>query len=80
MMAMTDIATRLARKLGLLQSPGKDTMKEFVRRLRELQTQQGLTLDQAAVGAAKEIFPEFQPTRYAGGEPIETLIAEIDKL
>jgi len=75
------VATRLVRKLGLLQSPSKDAMKAFRRRTRELEPQ-CLSLDQAAMKAAGEIFPaEFQPTRYAGhADPIETLLADIDNL
>ena len=33
------VATRLVRKLGLLQSPSKDAMKAFRRRTRELEPQ-----------------------------------------
>jgi hypothetical protein len=62
-----DVGSRLAHTLGLSQSPGKDVMKKFATRTRALRQQQGRTLDQAAMMAAKEIFPaEFQPTRYAG--------------
>jgi hypothetical protein len=58
-------------------------MKKFATCTRAVQQQpQGHTLDQAAMMAAKEIFPaEFQPTRYAGANyAIESLLAEIEKL
>jgi hypothetical protein len=76
-----DVGSRLAHTLGLSQSPGKDVMKKFATRTRALQQQQGRTLDQAAMMAAKEIFPaEFQPTRYAGANhAIELLLTEIEK-
>jgi hypothetical protein len=76
-----DVANRLVRKLGLKQTPGKDTMKEFAKRSRALQ-REGRTVDQAAMFAAKEKFPaEFEPTRYDNqGEPMETLLADIEKL
>ena len=75
-----DVATRLAHKLGLSQSPGADVMKKFANRTRELQ--QGRTTDQAAMMAAHEIFPgEFQPTRYAGANhAMEPLLIELEKL
>ena len=78
-----DVGSRLAHTLGLSQSPGKDVMKKFAARTRALQRQQeGRTLDQAAMMAAKDIFPaEFQPTRYAGANhAIEPLLIEIEKL
>jgi len=78
-----DVGSRLAHKLSLSQSPGKDVMKKFAARTRALHPQQqGRTLDQAAMMAAKEIFPsEFQPNRYAGANhAIEPLLAEIEKL
>ena len=76
-----DVANRLVRKLGLKQTPGKDTMKEFAECSRALQ-HVGRTIDQAAIIAAKEKFPaEFEPTRYANqGESMETLLADIEKL
>jgi hypothetical protein len=77
-----DIGSRLAHKLGLSQSPGNDVMKKFAARTHALQQQQqGRTLDQAAMMAAKEIFPaEFQPARYAGANhAIEPLLAEIER-
>jgi len=48
------VATRLAQKLGLSQSPGKDVMQKFAARTRELLP--GRTVDQAAMAAAQEIF------------------------
>jgi hypothetical protein len=77
-----DIGSRLAHKLGLSQSPGKDVMKKFAARTRTLQQEQQGTLDQMAMMAAREIFPaEFQPTRYAGANlAIEPLLIEIEKL
>jgi hypothetical protein len=76
-----DVASRLAHKLGLSQSPGADVMKSFVKRTRELQ-QQGRTVDHAAMMTAYEIFPaEFQPTHYAGsGHAMEPLLVDIEKL
>jgi hypothetical protein len=77
----SDIATRLVRKLNLLQSPGEGTMQAFAKRVRELH-RDGHNVDAAAIVAAKEKFPaEFQPTRYVSGSPaIEDLLAEIEKL
>jgi hypothetical protein len=37
-----DVANRLARKLGLQQTPGKDVTKKFAERTRELQRGRGL--------------------------------------
>ena len=76
-----DVANRLVRKLGLKQTPGKDTMREFAERSRALQ-REGRTIEQAAMIAAIDKFPaEFEPTRYANqGEPMETLLADIEKL
>jgi hypothetical protein len=76
-----DVANRLTRKLGLKQTPGKEAMKKFAKRARALQGE-GRTVDQAAIMAAKEKFPaEFEPTHYANqGEPMETLLADIEKL
>jgi hypothetical protein len=51
-----DVANRLARKLGLNQTPGKDVTKKFAERTRELQRRRGLTDDRAAIVAANEIF------------------------
>jgi hypothetical protein len=78
---MVDVADRLTRKLGLKQTPGKDVMKAFAERVRALEAQ-GHTADQAAIMAANDKFPaEFEPTRYSSlGEPIETLLADIEKL
>jgi hypothetical protein len=75
------VANRLTRKLGLKQTPGKDVMKAFVERARTLQGQ-GHTADRAAITAANEKFQaEFEPTRYVyHGEPMETLLADIEKL
>lgn len=76
-----DVANRLVRKLELKQTPGEDAMKEFVERTRALQGE-GRTTDQAAIMAAKEKFSaEFEPTRYnSQGEPMEKLLADIEKL
>jgi len=76
-----DVANRLTRKLGLIQTPGSEAMRAFAMRVRELQ-KQGRTLDQAAIMAATDKFPaEFKATGYANsGEPIEPLITEIEKL
>jgi hypothetical protein len=75
------VASKLAHKLGLRQSPGKDVMQKFASRVRELQGQ-GRTVDQAAPMAAAEIFPaEFQASRYAGGRgSMEDILTEIEKL
>jgi hypothetical protein len=75
-----DVVTRVAQKLGLSQSPGKDAMKRFAARTRELL--QGRTVDQAAMVAATEIFPaEFRPNVYAGvNHSMDALLLEIDKL
>jgi hypothetical protein len=74
------VATRLAQKLGLSQSPGKDVMKKFAARTRELL--KGRTIDQAAMMAAQEIFPaEFRPNVYGGvNHAMDPLLLEIDKL
>jgi hypothetical protein len=75
-----DVATRLAQKLGLSQSPGKAVMQRFAARTRELL--KGRTVDQAAMMAAKETFPgEFQPNVYAGvNHAMDPMLSEIDKL
>jgi hypothetical protein len=78
----TDVANRLVRYLGLLNTPGKDVMKKFDTRTRELQ-RAGRTIDQAAMMAATEIFPaEFNRRHdYAGvAVDMETLLADIEKL
>ena len=77
-----DVANRLASKLGLRQTPGKDVTKKFAERTRELQRGRGLTDDQAAIVAANEIFQsEFVLTQYDNqGEPMETLLVDIEKL
>jgi hypothetical protein len=74
-----DFANRLARKLGLQQTPGKDVMRKWAARIRELVA--GNTFDQAAMKAAAEIFPaEFQATRYDGQrDSIEKLVADIEE-
>jgi hypothetical protein len=51
-----DVATRLVRKLGLKQTPGKDVTKKFAERTRELQRGRGLTDSQAAIVAANGYF------------------------
>ena len=69
----------LARKLGLLQTPSRDAAKEWATRCREL-SGSGTTFDQAAIIAAKNIFPgEFRPTQYKHTGPIETLLEDIEK-
>ena len=75
-----DVATRLAQKLGLLQSPGKEAMQKFAARTRELLY--GRTVDRAAMMAANEIFRgEFRPTVYAGvNHAMDPLLLEIDNL
>jgi hypothetical protein len=75
------VASKLAHTLGLLQSPGKDAMQRFAKRVRELQGK-GRIVDQAAPMAAAEIFPaEFQATRYAGGPgSMEDILTDIEKL
>ena len=77
----TPVPDRLARKLGLLQSPGKAMAQRFARRTRELQSQ-CRTVDQASITAASEIFPgEFQPTRYSThGDDMGDLLADIERL
>jgi hypothetical protein len=77
-----DVANRLTRKLGLLQTPGKNAMKAFAKRARTLRGEGGHSADQAAIMAANEKFPaEFRPTRYdSQGEPMETLLADIENL
>jgi hypothetical protein len=60
----SDLPTRLAHKLGLQQSPGKAVMKQFrdhtIQYLVEGRDQ-GRTVDQAAMMAAKDTFPaEFK--------------------
>jgi hypothetical protein len=74
------VAARLAQKLGLSQSPGKEVMQTFASRTRELLP--GRTVDQAAMMAANEIFPgEFRPTFYAGvNHSMDALLLEIDRL
>jgi hypothetical protein len=76
-----DLANRLTRKLGLIQTPGKDVMKQFAKRARELQ-EQGGTVDPAAIRAALDTFPsEFKTTNYLyHGEPMEPLLTEIEEL
>jgi hypothetical protein len=76
-----DVASRLARKLGLSQSPGKDVMQRFARSTRGFQSK-GDTVDKAAMKGATEIFPaEFKPTGYAGqAGSMEALLADIEKL
>jgi hypothetical protein len=78
---MVGVADRLTRKLGLIQTPSKDVMKAFAERVHTWQGQ-GHTADRAAIMAANEKFQaEFNPTRYSSlGEPIETLLADIEKL
>ena len=70
----------LARKLGLLQIPSKDAALEWASRCREL-TEDGTALDQAAIVAAKNVFPtEFKPIQYKHADPIiETLLDEIEQ-
>jgi hypothetical protein len=69
----------LAHKLGLLQTPPRDTAKEWASRCREL-VKDGTTLDQAAIIAAKNIFTaEFKPTHYKHTGSIEMLIGEIER-
>jgi hypothetical protein len=70
----------LARKLGLLQTPSRDAALEWASRCREL-TDDGTALDQAAIVAAKNVFPtEFRPVQYKHADPqIETLLEEIEK-
>jgi hypothetical protein len=76
-----DVANRLVRKLGLLQTPSTERMKEFARRARELQDQ-GHTFDQAAIRAASEKFTaEFKANNYDyKGESMEALLADIENL
>jgi predicted nuclease of restriction endonuclease-like RecB superfamily len=76
-----DVANRLAHKLGLQQTPGKDVTKKFAERTRELQHGRDLTDDQAAIVAANEIFrSDFVLTRYdSRGEPMEELLGDVQK-
>jgi hypothetical protein len=76
-----DAAPRLARKLRLKQNPGKDVIKDFGKRVRELRDA-GQPADKAAIIAATEKFSaEFEPTRYDSlGEPIESILASIASL
>ena len=77
----SDVANRLARKFKLNQTPGDDVMKDFGKRIRELNSG-GVTVDQAAMKAALEKFPaEFVPTNYnSQGESMEDILADIEKL
>jgi hypothetical protein len=70
----------LARKLGLRQTPSTDAAQEWASRCREL-TDDGTALDQAAIVAAKNVFPtEFKPIQYKHADTkIETLLDEIEK-
>jgi hypothetical protein len=80
-MKQDDVASRLTRKLGLKQTPGRDAMKAFAERARALQ-RQGHTPNRAAIIVANEKFPaEIEPTLYGNvSEPTETPIADIAKL
>jgi hypothetical protein len=76
---MMNALEELARKLGLTQTPSSDAAKEWASRCREL-AEDGTTFDQAAIVAAKNIFPtEFRPTQYKQVGSIETLLDEIEK-
>ena len=70
----------LARKLGLLQTPSRDAALEWVSRCREL-TEDGTALEQAAIVAAKNVFPtEFRPIQYKHADPtIETVLDEVEQ-
>jgi hypothetical protein len=76
-----DVANRFARQFGLLQNLGKDAMKAIAARARELEAK-GLNLAGAAITAVKEKHPaDFDPLLYKkNGEPIETLLADIERL
>ena len=61
---MTTSLEQLTRKLDLSQSVGRDTAKKWASRVREFEAQ-GIKLDQAAIFAAREVFPaDFKDTRY----------------
>ena len=70
----------LTKKLGLLQTVGKDAAQEWARRTRELQPQNSLL--QAAITAASEKFPsDFKATSYNYGLPsIADMLEAIEAL
>ena len=75
-----DVASRFVRKLGLRQSRSKDEMKKFAARTREWEGD-GNNVDQAAMKAAKDMFPDFEAAGYAGVlDAMENLLADIERL
>jgi hypothetical protein len=69
----------LTRKLGLLSTAPKGTAQTWAQKTRAL-LKEGKTGDQAAMIAAKQVFPsEFDPTRYrSDGPSIEGLVDAIE--
>jgi hypothetical protein len=85
---MPEALASLTKKLGLLQTIGKDAAQQWARRTRELQAPLSVEdldffdrihlLDQAAIKAASENFQtEFKATSYDYGPPpiAEVLVA-----
>jgi hypothetical protein len=69
----------LTKKLRLLQTVGKDAAQQWVGRTRELEAQ--YSLEQAAIKAASEKFPEFKAALYDyGPPPIAEVVAAIEAL
>jgi hypothetical protein len=86
--SMPEALASLTKKLGLLQTIGKDAAQQWARRTRELQAPLSAEdldffdrihlLDQAAIKAASENFQtEFKATSYDYGPPpiAEVLVA-----
>jgi hypothetical protein len=71
----------LTKKLGLLQTVGKDAAQQWAGRTRKL-LQAHILPDQAAIKAASEKFPsEFKATAYEyGSPPIAEVLAAIEAL
>ena len=77
---MADELDKLTRKLGLLQSVGKDAAKKWAKRTREIKAE-GKTWDQAAIMAASgQFIAEFKATRYNYGDDVEALLKVIEAL
>jgi hypothetical protein len=81
--SVPEVLVSLTKKLGLLQTEGKDAAQQWARRTRELQAQYPQdSLDQAAIKAASEKFPsQFKATRYDyGSPPIAEVLVPIEAL
>jgi hypothetical protein len=81
--SVPEVLVSLTKKLGLLQTEGKDVAQQWARRTRELQAQYPQdSLDQAAIKAASEKFPsQFKATRYDyGSPPIAEVLVAIEAL